>query len=79
MESKKAKLIETPGGSHGLGCRGIGERLFKGTNFQPVDESWRANAQHSDCSQQYCIINSKAAKRLHLNCSHPKKEMVIMT
>ena len=36
------------------------------------------NAQHSDYSQEYCIINFKVAKSLDLNSSQHKKEMIIM-
>lgn len=39
-----------------------------------MDKFWRANAQHSDSSQQYCIIIIKAAKRL--NC-FPHKKVII--
>ena len=47
--------------------------------MQTGDEFWGCNAQHSDYSQQYYIINFKVAKRLDLICSHhTHKKMVIM-
>ncbi len=52
--------------------------LFKGTDLQLVDKFWRSNIQHSDYSQQYCIINFKVAMGVDLKRSHYKKEMVIM-
>lgn len=58
------------------GCGGIGGRLFKGTHQQIVRKSGGSNA-HSDYSQQYCIINLEVAKRLDLNCSHYKKEIIM--
>lgn len=44
-------------------------------NIEVYSKSWRSNTQYSECSQQYCIINFKAAKELNLNY---KKEMTIM-
>lgn len=58
------------------GCGGIGGRLFKGTHQQIVRKSGGSNA-HSDYSQQCCIINLEVAKRLDLNCSHYKKEIIM--
>ena len=52
--------------------------LFKGTNLQLVDKSWRSNAQYGEYRQQCCIMIIKLAKRLDLNYSHHKKEMIIM-
>ena len=46
--------------------------------MQIVDKFWRSNTQRSEYSQQYCIINVKFAKRLDLNCSQYRKEIIIM-
>ena len=57
----------------GRGASGAdGEMVFKVTNFQLIDKSQRANAQHRDYSQQ-TTINFKVAKRLDLKHSHHKK------
>ena len=56
----------------------IEEMLFKDTDLQLVDKSCRANTQHSDYSQQYCIINFRVSNRLDLNCSHHQKVITIM-
>lgn len=44
--------------------------LLEGTDFQLIDEEILENRMHGIViidSQQYCIINFKVAKRLHLN------------
>lgn len=51
--------------------------VFKSTNLQFVDKSWRSNTQYSDYTQQNCIINIKPTKRLDLNCFHHGKEIII--
>lgn len=33
--------------------------LFKGTHLRLLDKSWRFDAQHSDHTQEYSIINFK--------------------
>ena len=48
---------------------------------EKMSKFWRSNAEpshYSHYSQQDCTINCKLAKRLDPNCSHPKKEMIIM-
>ena len=50
-------------------CGRIGQMSFRGTNLQLVGKFWRSYAHHSDYSQQYCIINIKAAKKPDLNSS----------
>ena len=37
---------------------------------------WKCRVPHNNCSQQYHVINFKVAKRLDLNCSDHKKEMM---
>ena len=53
--------------------------LFKvQTRNQQIGKFWRSTAQHSECRQQYSIINFEVAKRLDLKCSCHQKEMIIM-
>lgn len=56
--------------------------LFKGTNLQLADKyykfNWRSNAQYSKYSEQFCIIVIQLARRLDLNYSNPRKEIIIM-
>lgn len=52
--------------------------MLNGMNLQLEDKFWRYKTQHSDCSPRYYIINFKFADRLDLNCSHYKKEMIII-
>lgn len=47
--------------------------LEDNTHLQLVGKPWRCNAQFSDCSQQYYIINLKVAKRLDINCLHQER------
>ena len=52
--------------------------LFDGSNMQLVVNKFQnCNAQHSGQSQQYYIRNFKVAKRLDLNYSHHKKEILL--
>lgn len=55
------------------GGGGAERGLRKHTCNQQVIMSWRPNAQHSDDSQQHCVIKFKVAKGLDLNCSYHKK------
>lgn len=41
--------------------------LFKVTNLELVDKSWRANAQRNGYSHKYYLIKFKVAERLDLN------------
>lgn len=53
------------------GLRGekIGQ-MFKGTNLQQVvNRPQRANVQHGEYRQQYCIVINKIAKILEINYS----------
>lgn len=53
--------------------------IFSGlNNIEVYSKSWRSNTQPSECSQQYCTINFKAAEKLNLNCSYYKNEMTIV-
>ena len=81
MEAKSAKLLKTvkwwlPGAGGGGGGETV--EMFQGTHVQLINNFWRANAQRSDYSQRYSIINFKVAKRLDLNSSYHKKETIIM-
>lgn len=50
VESRKAKLEwQRPA----VGVGGIQKILVKGSKL----EFWRSNVLHSDCCQQYCVIN----------------------
>lgn len=62
-------------GARGRGGWGM---LRVQTCNQYISRLWSSNAQHNDCTRQYCIINLKLAKRLDLNYCHHKKEMIII-
>ena len=49
--------------------------LFKRTGLSLVDKkkSWRSTSLHSNYSQQSCVTDVKASKRLDLHCSHHEK------
>ena len=73
---KKVKLIKTESRmvvTGGLGVEELGKCLRVQAYNQQINKFWRANAQHRDYSQQYCIINYKTAYRLDPNCFHHKK------
>ena len=77
MEYKK---VELPKKEQNGGCErlGVGEMGRLSIYSQQISKFQRPNAKHTDYSQQYCIINFRVAKRLDLNCSHYKREVVIM-
>ena len=54
------------------------EEMFKGANLQLVDKSRTSNVQHSDCRQQYCIINLQVAKRLKKKSKITQPECSVM-
>lgn len=54
----------------------IGECIL--TNSILMNKFKGSNIQRGDYSESYCIGYSKAAKRVDLNCSQHKKDMVIM-
>lgn len=37
------------------------------------------DAQHGGCGQQLCGLNLRLAKKLGLNCSHHREEMIIVS
>ena len=81
VESKRAKLLKTDSRPvvtrvAGWGDLGIYCLRVQTCNYQ-INKLWRANVQHSDYRQQYCIINFKVSKRADLNCSHHKKEIIM--
>ena len=54
----------------------IKEMSDKHPNLQLGDKFWRAKAQCSEYGQHYCIKVTEVARRLDLNYSQLKKEMM---
>lgn len=59
------------------GCWETKEMLVKEFKVSLMRESrfWRSNVEYSGCSQQYCIVYLKYAKRVGINCSYHTQKM----
>ena len=48
------------------------------SGYKLAAKFWGSNEERGGYNQQYCIINFKATKRLDLNCSYHRREMIIL-
>lgn len=71
MEWKQSRVVVAQG------IEEIERYPSKDPNFQ-LQKFWGSNVQHGYYSWQYWIIYLKDARRICLECSYHKKEMVIM-
>lgn len=46
------------------------------TSGSKINKSWGCNIQHGDCSQQYCIVYLKVARRVDIKNYHHKEKII---